>query len=179
MKLILLITILIGLTSCGQGQNQKNENETAISETDTKTIDTTKIAIIHLDSTNNWLLKNAKPTDLTTQEMNEIDKIIFNCITDYNRQQKDLFKELKAKYPDNEYEIENFQIDIAQYFKQFVPTINENGEKEVWINCFCGLDDRNWRKEIIVVEDGGNCYFNLKFNLTTKKCTDLMVNGDA
>ena len=31
----------------------------------------------------------------------------------------------------------------------------------------------------MIVDDGGNCYFNFKINLTTKKFYDLRVNGEA
>ncbi len=55
--------------------------------------------------------------------------------------------------------------------------INEEGEKEVWVNCFCKTDGQNWKKESIQVDDGGNCYFRVKINLTTGKYHDLMVNG--
>ena len=35
------------------------------------------------------------------------------------------------------------------------------------------------QKDLIFVNDGGNCYFNLKINLTTGQYYELMVNGDA
>jgi hypothetical protein len=44
--------------------------------------------------------------------------------------------------------------------------LNSKGEKEVWINCFCRDGERDWRKNLVFVKDGGNCYFNLKVNLS-------------
>jgi hypothetical protein len=57
---------------------------------------------------------------------------------------------------------------------------NKKGEKEVWVNCFCDTWNSNrWKTEILFVEDGGNCYFNFRINLATKKYHDLGVNGEA
>ncbi|GAB5523049.1 MAG: hypothetical protein Roseis2KO_09210 [Roseivirga sp.] len=63
--------------------------------------------------------------------------------------------------------------------RQYVPVINKNGEKEVWINFFCSVRDDKWKGEIIAVFDGGNCFFNLKINLTEMTYYDLRVNGYA
>jgi hypothetical protein len=66
---------------------------------------------------------------------------------------------------------------LSQYKRQYVPSINDKGEKVVWVNCFCSKWDRNWKKELIRVEDGGSCYFNVTINLVTGKYDDLRVNG--
>ncbi len=63
--------------------------------------------------------------------------------------------------------------------RQYVPVINKNGEKEVWINFFCGVHHNEWRNDIVVVFDGGNCYFNVKVNLAHMKYYDLIINGYA
>ena len=72
-------------------------------------------------------------------------------------------------------------IDFQKYkYKfQYVAAINNNCEKEVWVNGFCKTWDTDWKKEILLVHDGGNCYFNLKFNLSTKECFEVAVNGYA
>jgi hypothetical protein len=38
--------------------------------------------------------------------------------------------------------------------KQLIAATNNKGEKEVWVNCFC---------RIYLVEDGGNCFFILRY----------------
>ena len=60
-----------------------------------------------------------------------------------------------------------------------MPTINSKGEKEVWVNCFCGQWDKSSRTNPVIVMDGGNCFFNLKINLTTGQYYELIVNGEA
>jgi len=65
------------------------------------------------------------------------------------------------------------------YNIQLVPVLNSIGQKEVWVNCLCSGTDDNWKKGITVVDDGGNCFFNLKINLTLKISYDFFVNGYA
>jgi hypothetical protein len=65
------------------------------------------------------------------------------------------------------------------YKKQLVAVTNKDGDKEVWVNCFCDTLNKNWRKEILLVQDGGRCYFNFKINLTQNKCYHLIVNGES
>lgn len=57
--------------------------------------------------------------------------------------------------------------------------LNKKGEKEVWINCFCVDVRRDWKKQIVEVYDGGNCFFNLKINLNKSQYYELSVNGEA
>jgi len=107
-----------------------------------------------------WLLENVKPSDLSNGEIKELNKIFKTCI----RANK---KELRAP---------------QKYKRQYIPVINSKGEKEIWVNCFCGgwnaLNMDN-KREVLSVMDGGNCYFNFKVNLKTKKWYNFMVNGAA
>jgi hypothetical protein len=63
-----------------------------------------------------------------------------------------------------------------------VGAVNSNGEKIIWINCFCKTEEssfKDWKKNIVLVKDGGNCFFNLKANITTNTFTDFFVNGEG
>jgi hypothetical protein len=72
--------------------------------------------------------------------------------------------------------------ELQEYKIQFFGYKNENKEKIIWANYFCnewsytGVD---WKTDLVSVDDGGNCYFNLKVNLDTKEIFDFMVNGWA
>jgi hypothetical protein len=58
--------------------------------------------------------------------------------------------------------------------------INQEGEKEIWINFFCNeWESVGWKTDLMIVLDGGNCYFNLKVNLTNKTYSELIINGYA
>ena len=69
-------------------------------------------------------------------------------------------------------------LNPEKFYKQFIAVINSKGEKEVWINCCCTVYDRSdWKTEVLLVMDGGSCFFNLKINLSKNTVYDLMING--
>lgn len=73
-----------------------------------------------------------------------------------------------------------FKRKLEDYNRQFVGGEMESGDKIMWVNCFCNTESKNmknWKTEIIMVADGGNCFFNVKINLKKKEYYDLMVNG--
>jgi len=131
--------------------------------------DTSNIAIINFDQSIYWLFDSTyKPSTLTQLDISEIEQLFNRSIDDYNS---------KIKEPDKKY----FAIDLTKwkYKRQYVCVVNKDGEKEVYINCFCSTFDNNWKKSLRQVDDGGNCFFNFKVNLTTKKYYDFFVNGHA
>ncbi len=67
--------------------------------------------------------------------------------------------------------------DLGEYKFQFVPVVNVKGEKTVWINAFCDAFEEDWKKNIILVMDEGNCYFTAKINLATKHVFELGTHG--
>ena len=165
---ILTITfcLTIGLVSCGQSQNKKIDQ---VVDSKTVQVDTSKTAIIPFDKKGNYPFDNSfKPTTLTQDDIISIDSLLTACVTDYNNS---LDKDHKE-----------WSIDLKKYNyrKQIIAVTNKKGEKEVWVNSFCHTwYNNNWKTEILLVHDGGNCYFNFKLNLVTKKFYDLGVNGEA
>jgi len=129
-------------------------------------IDTTFHTIIPFDTvTLGWVFEKARPTELSVADVAVADSIVEAAITEWNRS---LDSEINLRvHPLNEYK------------RQLVAVINGKGEKEVWVNCFCNRDWGRYREEVLVADDGGACYFNIKINLTTKTSYDLMVNGEA
>ena len=106
------------------------------------------------------IFEKASVTDLNENEISNLKRILEDALSQYNL--------LKTK-----------DIDLNKYKLQFVPVINKMGEKEVWVNGLCKQNGENWKHEIILIDDGGNCYFNLKINLSNNKYYDLIVNGEA
>ena len=157
------------LTSCGQSQNKKNEQIVKNKSNKSILFDTSKTAIIPFDKKGNYPFDNSyKPTTLTQKDINSVDSLLIACVTDYNNS---LDKDHKE-----------WSIDLKKYNyrKQLIAVTNKIGEKEVWVNCFCHTWDSNkWKTEMMIVDDGGNCYFNFKINLATKKFYDLGFNGVA
>ena len=82
---------------------------------------------------------------------------------------------------------------IASYLKEHAPAIHLklktykrqyagvviDGKRCVFANFFCKDHGREWKKDEIIVEDGGDCYFQITVDLTLKRCFNLHVNGEA
>ena len=66
------------------------------------------------------------------------------------------------------------------YSRQYVATIDKNGDKLVWIQFICGdISETEWKTKIVIVADGGDCVFNLKVNLKEKKYYDYNQNLES
>ncbi len=127
-----------------------------------------------------WIFKNVKPTELAHSELIEIENIINLAVKENNERQKVNLKKHNEKYPKNKWNETGFELKLKGKKRQYVPVINEKGEKEIWINFFCNdWESDSWKTDLMIVQDGGNCYFNLKVNLTNKTYSELMINGYA
>jgi hypothetical protein len=109
------------------------------------------------------VFKNASQTTLSEDEIAEIKQLIKTAVADHNT---------KDKAPNRK--IEN----LEKYKFQFVPALNGQGEKEVYVNGFC-MELSNWQTQIVFVDDGGSCFFQFYINLTKKTFDRFAVNGDA
>jgi hypothetical protein len=67
----------------------------------------------------------------------------------------------------------------SQYKRQYIPYISKNGTKHIKVICFCRDEGINWKKEVLLVYDGGDCFFEVIINLATNTYSDLMINGDG
>jgi hypothetical protein len=173
---LLTFVLTLFLTSCGQNTTEtQNKERQQIGYSD----DSSVVAILTFDTTQDWIFKEGKPTDLTNEDLRKIDIILNKCINDYNLEQDSQFKEINDKHSEYKLDKKNFTINLMRYKRQFVAILNSKGEKVVWVNCFCWAGSQDWKKNLIFVRDGGNCFFNLKINLTTGQYFELMVNGDA
>lgn len=173
---LLTILITICLMSCGQNNTETKNKET---QKNIYTVDTLVIAILPSDTTRDKIFKNSKPTDLASDDLIKIETILNKCINDYNPKQENRFNKVNEKHPEYKLDKKHFTLDLKDYKRQYVAVINSKGEKEVWVNCFCKTYKPNWKEETVVVKDGGNCYFNVKINLTTGQYYELIVNGNA
>jgi hypothetical protein len=70
----------------------------------------------------------------------------------------------------------------SEYIRQYVGHKNKNGEKVILLNCFTkksvGKEDY-WKKDIIVVKDGGDNYFSIQINITKEDCLSFNLNGTS
>ncbi|WP_293313676.1 hypothetical protein [Pedobacter sp. UBA5917] len=155
-----VIFTITNLISC----QQTNPSKPHYSYDNGPEIDTSYIAIITFEKKSAF----RRPAQLTSTDLKEIDKILLKFAEDYN---KHILSFIPPKGDKR-----NFLINIKDYKRQYTPTTNSKGEKEVLIYCMCRTFGPNWKKEPVVVLDGGKCYFKLNVNLTTKDF-ESTVNG--
>lgn len=167
-KILFVVSIL--LSACSRTELQIHEPE--------------KYAVIELDSNTQQLYENTSPTDLKFYEIQLLEVIVKYAIADHNQKEWDDYQRLLRYHPEWKDDPEDYIEDFDEYYRQYIPYINERGEKIVEVNCFCdvtNMDDEvsglYWRTDLIQVNDGGNCFFNLNVNLSLKTFAHLMVNG--
>jgi len=68
--------------------------------------------------------------------------------------------------------------NLRVYKRQYFGLLDKSGNRIVWINLFLREAD-NWQQELVMVDDGGYGYFNVKINLETKEVFELAINGEA
>lgn len=161
------------MPSCEQAKTETEEQQKNY------TIDTSVVAILPYETTKFLFSKDCKKTDLTNSDLLKIETILNECINNYNLEQEKTYKEINEKRQEDKPDKVDFIIDLTRYKRQYMVVLNSKGEKEILINCFCDHGGMNWKRDLYFVDDGGNCYFTLKMNLTTGRYYELMVNGYA
>ena len=164
----ILVILLICFCSC---KNPNNKN--GLNNIDEKTV------ILQNTEHYEWLEKNYgyKKWMPKADDIKIVEKIIQKAI---ENKEFDFLEEPIS---------ENLKI----YYQQYIPYINKNGERIIEINAFCEIlefppnlenGDTEWtkmnlKKEYIIVDDGGDCYWQITINLDKMEYRDLKVNGVA
>jgi hypothetical protein len=175
----LIFIILISISSCNGTKNTTKIESTENTQTEFNLAES-DFVILPFDKDWHWIFKNVKPTELTKSELIEIENILKIAVKENNESQKISLKKHNEEYPKNKWNETGFEIKLKGKKRQYVSVINEKGEKEVWINFFNNdWESDSWKTDLMIVHDGGNCYFNLKVNLTNKTYSELGINGYA
>ena len=174
----LLLTILSCNRTADSSASDERDSLTLVQKT---MIDSLDFHIIRFDSSYQYLFSTSFMTaDLTNKEIIESENLLKLFIADYNVEATKKFNEMTKEYPNIKFNILDFTIELADYGRQYMSVVSHKGERMVYVNCFCDPTEFNYRdKELVQVEDGGNCFFNFKVNLTEKKIFDFMENGVA
>ena len=109
--------------------------------------------------------KTEKKTSLTNSELKIINAKLIEAVNKYNRDLELKIKKSNKESGSNDRNFADEKIDLRYYFRQYLISTNENGEKIVNVFCFCGYMS-NWKEEKIHVMDGGDCYLNATINLS-------------
>lgn len=155
---------------CYQPKNSKQEQKG-------RPVDYFKIAILSEQRNIDWVFDDAKPIKLSPKNLEDIEILLADCIRSYNLEKEEAMKDANSITPKSGVVPNNDIIVLAEYYRQYVAVTNKEGEIEVWINCLCDVSNSDWKDEVMIVFDGGKCYFSLKINLTKHEYYALMVNG--
>lgn len=106
----------------------------------------------------NYFSKNVESIDLKQADLKIIDEILYKCI-----------KENPTR----------LTRQSIKYNKQCIAVKNSKNEIEVLVFCSCNgnVDKEEFKYQIAQVNDGGDCFFNVKLNLKKKSYTELNING--
>jgi hypothetical protein len=67
---------------------------------------------------------------------------------------------------------------LDEYNRQYIGMILD-GRKLIYANYFCDSVETDWRKDFVFVMDGGDCFFQFKYDVDSAEFFDLQVNGVA
>jgi hypothetical protein len=68
--------------------------------------------------------------------------------------------------------------DQSQGYRQYAGFI-EDGERKIYINAFCTEPALDWKRNVVFVMDGGACFWQAIYNVSTRDVEMLIVNGEA
>lgn len=71
--------------------------------------------------------------------------------------------------------------DPNRYFRQYLAIVHD-GRKLIFINALCSIErahSNDWQNHLIVVIDGGKCYWHATYDPLTLKFSDLIISGPA
>lgn len=148
-------------------------------------LDTSKIAIVEIDTINYggsfWDINYFIKAQLTNEDVKVINKFLLQEVTKYN--------DLKDSTVITNFEtmVDSVVLDtihLDKYYSQYAPYYDSNGVKMVIVNMICKRElefmskyEFPWRKYLLKSADGGDCFFYLLINLTTKALLRFDVNG--
>jgi hypothetical protein len=127
-------------------------------------VDTSLYCVFQYSNSMYRMFKNVKPAPLSAPEIDSLEPIILHATRKYNSSLKNPAERLHS---------------LNQYKRQYMAVTTRNGQKEVWTNFLCDVNNVQWRKNIVFTEDGGSCFFSLVVNLSSHHYYHLFVNGDA
>ncbi|MEZ5425679.1 MAG: hypothetical protein R2747_05400 [Pyrinomonadaceae bacterium] len=131
-------------------------------KTDLKPVKENFAIIDYNPAKHSFIIPEGKRTELNYLEIEQVETLFKQAVEENNKTAREGQK------------IEN----LDKYRLQFIPFLNQQNEKVIWINGFCS-NQPGWEKELVLVKDGGNCYFNLYVNLTQNSFEKFQVNGEG
>ncbi|WP_299765279.1 hypothetical protein [uncultured Dokdonia sp.] len=114
---------------------------------------------------NEKLSEDTKSWKITKENFTLIDSLLKSKLLKNGPPHDVHFRTLSEKYLEN-------------YFRQYIPYIDKNGDRIVYINAAC-YKSEHWKTNLIIARDGGDCYWQLKINLDKKIMYEFHTNSIA
>lgn len=67
---------------------------------------------------------------------------------------------------------------LPDYERQYFGLV-QGDDKLIQANFFCDGEDFDWRETAVLVEDGGDCYFQVIYNTDDETYLSLRINGES
>lgn len=68
---------------------------------------------------------------------------------------------------------------LPDYKRQYLGYI-DSGHRMICVNAFCDTTSHpEWREQIVIVFDGGNCYFHLRYDVDLMRFVGFGINSEA
>ena len=67
---------------------------------------------------------------------------------------------------------------LGEYQRQYIG-FERDGKQMIYANYFCDNMGKNWREDLVIVEDGGDCYFQVEYDVKSGLFSKLLVNGES
>ncbi|MCK5235437.1 MAG: hypothetical protein KAR06_00515 [Deltaproteobacteria bacterium] len=72
--------------------------------------------------------------------------------------------------------------DLSEYKYQFKILVDDTENRYVFINAVCKSylgEIKSWDTELVLVKDGGNCFFSLEFEPRSGSFRNFFIHGEA
>ena len=112
---------------------------------------------------------------LGRSDFEEAEVLLEKAVSAYNEKRTEDFVTFMTENSASNWAQTDLYIELARYYRQYIPYANEKGNRCVWMNFFC-RPVGNWKTHRVHVEGGGVCFFSVGLNLDTGKRFDFIVN---
>jgi hypothetical protein len=138
-------------------------------------------AVISTADSNYVIIQNSEhPAELSNEELKEIDTLLNTCINHYNVESEQQYRKWVKTHPKEKTSSNPDLIDLPHYMLQYLPSMNNKGEKEIHIEGLCDSFGEDWKTlDPAMIMDGGKCFFSLTINLHSKTYSDFGIHSVA
>ena len=177
---ILFFAAALGCTRTNINDLTKSNSLDTLAIIDKAILDSVDFVVLNVDTleTQHIFPSTYTSTDLIEGEIIKCEKLLKSYILDYNKEAIMRFDLIKKKYPNQRFYSKDFTIELKDYGRQYIAALSDKGDKVVYVNCYCNPAEFSYRdKELVDVDDGGNCYFDFKVDLNKNEIFDFATNG--